>query len=59
MTTPEFHKLTKTNFEARMKEATKSLANKTQVDAALDMALRNRKKKKLKNFMVWSKLFQL
>ena len=46
MTTPEFHKLTKTNFEARMKEATKSLANKTQVDAALDMALRNRKKKK-------------
>ena len=45
MTTPEFHKLTKTNFEARMKEATKSLPNKTQVDAALDMALRNRKKK--------------
>ena len=37
ITTPEFNRLTKINFDARMKEVTKNLANKSHADAALEM----------------------
>ena len=35
ITAPEFNRLTKINFDARMIQETKSLANKTKVDATL------------------------
>ena len=44
LTTSEFNRLIKINFDTRMKEAAKNLASKSEVDAALDIALR-----KLKN----------
>ena len=37
ITAPEFNKLTKINFDARIIRETKSLANKTQEDAALSI----------------------
>ena len=43
--TREFNRLAKLIFDARMKEVMKSLASKSQVDAALDTA-HNRKNKK-------------
>ena len=45
ITTPQFNRLTKTNFDARMKGATKSLVTKTQADTALEMADKNKEKK--------------
>ena len=38
----ECNKLTKIGFDARIKEATKSLKSKSQVDTALDIADKNR-----------------
>ena len=43
---PEFNRLTKISFDARIKEATKSLVSKSQVDNALDIADKNREKVK-------------
>ena len=40
--TPTFNKLTKTNFNARIKQETRSFANKSQVDATLDIASKNK-----------------
>ena len=40
----EFNKLTKTDFDARMKEAEKSFASKTEVSQALDLGDKQRKK---------------
>ena len=40
----EFNRLTKTNFDARMKEATKKLASKSEVKNALDLGDKNREK---------------
>ena len=47
-TTPEFNKLRKIGFDARMKEATKSLAIKSRVDNALVKA--DEKRKSTKSF---------
>ena len=44
ITTPEFNRLTKLNFNARMEEEVESLASKGQVDTALDIADTNRGK---------------
>ena len=46
--TQEFYRLTKLSLNARMKEAEKSLASKTEVTNALDLKDKNRKKKKEK-----------
>ena len=46
--TQEFYRLTKLSLNARMKEAEKSLASKTEVTNALDLRDKNRKKKKEK-----------
>ena len=43
ITTPEFNRLTKINFNVRMKEATKSLEIIIQVDAKLDEAFKYHK----------------
>ena len=43
---PEFDRLMKIHFDARMKQPTKRLASKSQVDTALDTADKNRKNKK-------------
>ena len=52
ITRPEFNRLTKINFNTRMKQEAKSLASTGQVDtAALDIADKNREKmKKLPTF---------
>ena len=42
--TQEFNKLIKINFNAQMAEASKKLAIKTQVEKALDLGDKNRKK---------------
>ena len=44
ITTPEFKRLAKISFNAIMKEEVKSIANKTQVDTALDIADNNKEK---------------
>lgn len=41
ITTPELNRLTKTNFDARMKKATKSLEIIIRVDAVLDEAFKS------------------
>ena len=43
-----FNKLTKISFDARMKEAVKSLASKSQINNALDIT--DKKRGKIKNF---------
>ena len=48
MTTPEFYRLAKMSFDARIKKVAKSLANKSQVNNALDITDKNREK--MKNF---------
>ena len=54
ITTPEFIRLTKVNFDARMKQELKGIASKSQLDAALDMANKNREKiKKLQTFKLF------
>ena len=40
----EFNRLMKVHFDATMKQPTKRLASKSQVDAALDTADKNREK---------------
>ena len=51
ITRPEFNRLTKINFNARMKQEAKSLASTGQVDTALDIADKSREKlKKLQTF---------
>ena len=47
ITTPEFNRLTNISFDARMKEAEKILASKTEVKNALDVGDQNSKKKKI------------
>ena len=44
ITTPEFSRLTKISFDARMKEAAKNLASKSQIDNDLDIAKKKNKK---------------
>ena len=44
ITTPEFNILPKTNFNARIRETTKSFASKSQGETALDLADKNREK---------------
>ena len=44
ITSPEFSKLTKIHFDSRMKETTKNLASKSQADAPLNRADKNREK---------------
>ena len=44
ITIPEFNRLMKKHFDARMKQPTKSPASKYQVDATLDTADKSRKK---------------
>ena len=46
VTTHEFNRLRKINFDARMKQEAKSLGSKNQVDTALDIV--HKKEKKLK-----------
>ena len=41
--TQEFKRLTKISFDARIKEAAKSLGSICQVDKALDLGVENRK----------------
>ena len=48
VTTPEFNGLTKYRFDARMKQETKSLVSKNQVNTTFDIA--DKKEKKQKNF---------
>ena len=51
ITTPEFNTLAKISSDARMQKAAKSLASKSQVDSALDIADKSREKiKKLQTF---------
>ena len=52
ITTPEFNRLAKINFDARTKQAAKSLASKIQADA-LGLADKNREKNKLKTFKLF------
>ena len=42
ITTPKFNRSTKTNFDAKMKKAVKSLASKSQVDNALGISDKSR-----------------
>ena len=49
ITTLEFNRLEKLVFDARIKEVTKSLASKSQLDAALDTSDKNRKNEKTSN----------
>ena len=53
ITTPEFNRLSKINFDARKKESTRSFASESQIDTTLDVADQNRKKflKNLKRLM--------
>ena len=51
-TSPEFNRLTKISFDVRIKETTKSLVSKSQVDNALDIADKNREKKKKSGVVV-------
>ena len=44
ITTHEFNRVRKITFDAKMKEATKSLASQSKTDNALDKADKNRKK---------------
>ena len=44
ITTPEFNRITKIIFDARMKQEAKSLTRKSQVDTARDIADKNREK---------------
>ena len=44
ITTPEYNRLTRISFEARINEAAKILASKSQVDNALNIADKNREK---------------
>ena len=44
ITTSEFKRLAKMSFNAIMKEEVKSIANKTQVDTALDIVDNNKEK---------------
>ena len=53
ITTPEFNRLAKINFDARTKQAAKSLASKIQADNALGLADKNREKNKLKTFKLF------
>ena len=41
ITAPEFKRLLKINFDARMRKATKSLSSNSQVDAAQDKNRKN------------------
>ena len=42
--TPEFNRLTKKDFYAKMKQKVKSLLSKSQVDNAIDIADKNKEK---------------
>ena len=44
ITTPEFNILPKTNFNARIRETTKSFESKSQGETALDLGDKNREK---------------
>ena len=44
ITSPEFNKIKKIFFDARMKEAAESLLSKIQVDTVLDLADKSREK---------------
>ena len=44
ITTPEFNRLTKISFDARMKEAAKTLASKSQIDNSFDISDENEKR---------------
>ena len=48
ITFPEFNRLTKNYFDAIIKETTKPLGSKCQIDAAIDIADKNREN--IKNF---------
>ena len=51
ITTPQFNRLVKIRFDARMKEAAKNLASYSQVNNALDIAEKNGENiKNLKTF---------
>lgn len=53
VTTHEFNRLRKINFDARMKQEAKSLGSKNQVDTALDIVHKKEKKfKKIKSLLV-------
>ena len=54
ITNPAFNRLTKINFDARMKEPEKSLASKSQVYPAIDTVDKNKEKiKKLQVFKLF------
>ena len=44
ISTPEFNRLTKMSFDVKMRGAVKNLANKSQIDNAIDIADKNRGK---------------
>lgn len=48
VTTPEFNRLAKAKFDARMKHEAKNIGSKNQIDTALDIV--HKKEKKLKKF---------
>ena len=52
ITTPEFNRLTKVNFDARMEEAVKNLATKSEIKNALEFWGQKHRKNKKKTFNV-------
>ena len=48
ITTPGFHRLTKISFDARIKEAAKSLTSKSQMDNTFDIEDKKKINKKIK-----------
>ena len=54
ITTPDFNWLTKINFEAKMKEETRCLAGKFQIDTDLEIADKSRERIKKLQLSGWS-----